>query len=312
MVRLRYLCDRPLPAAPYLPGGVVARPPETARVAPLPPERWREDDGYLWGADLYDAGFAWEAHEAWEAVWMGAAGAQRELLQGLIQIAAAAVKLAQRRPEPAARLAARAAARLAGLPRMMGVDAPALARALASGAPPPRLELPVRRVLSSERLHVRRLAREDRDDLVALCGDPEVMAFVGDNKPMPPDKVDAWIERTLWNYDNRPFGFGMWVVHERAGGAFAGYCGILYPEGKPELVYTLHQRCWGRGLGGELAAAVLAHALARVPTVIATVDPANRRSQKILQRIGMVYQRSGLDEAGLPTEWWTITRRGEP
>jgi len=41
------------------------------------------------GVTLYNAGRYWEAHEALEAVWHAARGADRALWQGLIQTAAA-------------------------------------------------------------------------------------------------------------------------------------------------------------------------------------------------------------------------------
>jgi RimJ/RimL family protein N-acetyltransferase len=50
--------------------------------------------GFRWGLDLFNGGFYWEAHEAWEALWMQAkpASASRFYLQGLIQFAAAMLK----------------------------------------------------------------------------------------------------------------------------------------------------------------------------------------------------------------------------
>ena len=43
------------------------------------------------GADLYNAGHYWHAHEAWEEVWLEAARDLRHFYQGLIQVAAAFV-----------------------------------------------------------------------------------------------------------------------------------------------------------------------------------------------------------------------------
>jgi hypothetical protein len=43
------------------------------------------------GADLYNAGHFWHAHEAWEEVWLEAETPDRDFYQGLIQVAAAFV-----------------------------------------------------------------------------------------------------------------------------------------------------------------------------------------------------------------------------
>ncbi len=43
----------------------------------------------LEGARLFNAGAFFESHEAWESLWHEVEGEERELLQGLIQLAAA-------------------------------------------------------------------------------------------------------------------------------------------------------------------------------------------------------------------------------
>lgn len=55
------------------------------------PEDWRQVEEYLYGIDLFNAAFFWEAHESWEAVWHAVErdSAVGGFLQGLIQAAAA-------------------------------------------------------------------------------------------------------------------------------------------------------------------------------------------------------------------------------
>jgi hypothetical protein len=49
---------------------------------------------YLRGIDLFNHGFYWESHEAWEAVWISAGrrGSVADFLKALIKVAAAGVK----------------------------------------------------------------------------------------------------------------------------------------------------------------------------------------------------------------------------
>lgn len=51
-------------------------------------------DDFRHGIDLFNHGFPWEAHEAWEPLWFAAPRdrPERALLQGLIHAAAACVK----------------------------------------------------------------------------------------------------------------------------------------------------------------------------------------------------------------------------
>ncbi|MBI5763447.1 MAG: DUF309 domain-containing protein [Planctomycetes bacterium] len=72
----------------------------------VPSERWRESDLYLYGCDLYNHGYWWEAHEAWEGLWHHPekGSAQKEFLQGLIQVSACHLNLYLGRMDGVARL----------------------------------------------------------------------------------------------------------------------------------------------------------------------------------------------------------------
>lgn len=74
----------------YLPPG--QDPPPVAWFAP---DQWYRSHEYLFGADLYNHGYWWEAHEAWEGLWQltDKSGPQGLFLQGLIQVAACHLKL---------------------------------------------------------------------------------------------------------------------------------------------------------------------------------------------------------------------------
>ena len=59
--------------------------------------------------DLFNHGYGWEAHEVWESMWhRPATRPQAELLQALIQLAAASVQQSVDRPDGRARLCHRA------------------------------------------------------------------------------------------------------------------------------------------------------------------------------------------------------------
>ncbi|RIK63467.1 MAG: DUF309 domain-containing protein [Planctomycetota bacterium] len=64
-------------------------------VCPVAPDAWRVSEEYLYGCDLYNHAYWWEAHEAWEGLWhLPERGSlQRKFLQGLIQVSACHLKL---------------------------------------------------------------------------------------------------------------------------------------------------------------------------------------------------------------------------
>ena len=152
---MRYAPHRELPPYAYVPGrdphptrdpdghsyGHDETPPE-----PLPASSWRSNELYLFGVDLYNHGYLWEAHEAWETIWHGAKrhdALQATCLQGLIQCAAACLKIAMGQPRGLERLCALGTEKLdqvaaAGDDRPMGLDLREFVeamRAFAAGAP---------------------------------------------------------------------------------------------------------------------------------------------------------------------------------
>lgn len=85
----------------YLPPGATEPP-----VPFHPPERWRESEAYLFGCDLYNHGFWWEAHEAWEGLWhvVPNPSPQRNFLQGIIQVGAGHLQAFLGKPDGVNRL----------------------------------------------------------------------------------------------------------------------------------------------------------------------------------------------------------------
>lgn len=116
--RPRYAAT-PLPPYSYVPGHTphpVSDPaghcygrPETSAPA-LDPADWCESDAYCFGVDLFNHGYYWEAHEAWEGLWLtaGRRGPVGDWLKALIKLAAAAVKAREGNPRGVERHARRA------------------------------------------------------------------------------------------------------------------------------------------------------------------------------------------------------------
>lgn len=73
---------------------------EDHNAEPLPPELWQQSEDYLYGVDLYNFAYWWEAHEAWEGLWHQAEDTYRLYLQGLIQVSASLIKYHMRMLRP--------------------------------------------------------------------------------------------------------------------------------------------------------------------------------------------------------------------
>ena len=130
---------RPFPVYRYVPGlhphphrdpaGHSYQPqPALNRHAPWRPRDWRTLDDWVFGVDLFNHFYFWEAHEAWEGLWAAVPRetAPSRMLQGLIQIAAALLKTHMRVLAGARVLSAEGLEKLrrAALaePRLLGLD----------------------------------------------------------------------------------------------------------------------------------------------------------------------------------------------
>ena len=131
------------------------------------------------------------------------------------------------------------------------------------------------------------------DDLPALhrdiLGSPEVMVFsVG---VLSFDETREWMQRKSRRHQED--GHSHWAVERKEDGRLVGICGIVYqqlPEGRfPEVGYRFARDVWGRGLATEAASACLDWAWANKNwgRVTAIIEPANRRSVRVAERIGM-------------------------
>lgn len=84
------------------------------------------------GADLFNRGLFWDAHEAWEELWLELEDEPKLFVQGLIQAAAAGHKaFVQRQPRGCVKLLATAIEKLsAAPPDFLGVETQRLIPAL--------------------------------------------------------------------------------------------------------------------------------------------------------------------------------------
>ena len=134
MLPPRWLPEKSFPPYAYLPGRQPhpVRDPagHSYRVEPMrvAAEASLGSDVFLWGLDLFNHGYYWEAHEAWEGLWQVVdRGPSRMLFKGLILLSAAGVKIRERKNAAAARHAMRAATLLR---QLMKVPDRAFERAL--------------------------------------------------------------------------------------------------------------------------------------------------------------------------------------
>jgi len=140
----------------------------------------------------------------------------------------------------------------------------------------------------------------DLDNMETLMGSPVVMAYYA--RPKTRDEAAAWI---AWNEENYARdGFGLWILHD-SNGAFVGDCGLTWHvvDGIQDLEVGYHLLPEFHGLGLATEAAMACRELARsrgITRLIAIIDPENRASQRVAEKIGLFAERDTTNDLGRP------------
>src|SRR5213592_2121688 len=141
--------------------------------------------------------------------------------------------------------------------------------------------------LETDRLTLRMLRESDLDAYAEMCGDPEVMRYIGDGQPLA--RPMAWRNLAMMVGHWSLRGYGLWAVEERASGALVGRIGFWNPDGWPgvELGWMLRQAYWGRGYATEGARAALQVAFEQWqwPQLISLIHPDNAASIRVAGRL---------------------------
>lgn len=156
-------------------------------------------------------------------------------------------------------------------------------------------------MIETERLIVRPWRDADRAPYLATCNTEAVTAHLGG--PATVEDIDAALERIRASQEEN--GFCFWAVERRSDGAFLGYCGLKIAndggspiDGEIEIGWRLREDAQGQGYATEGAAACLRWAWDNldVPRIVAITVPANERSWRVMERLGMT-RRPDLDFA---------------
>ena len=159
--------------------------------------------------------------------------------------------------------------------------------------------------LTTDRLLLRQWRDSDREPFAALNADPAVMEHFP--APQTREQSDALIDRNRPEIDGR--GWGLWALEVRETGEFIGFTGLSVPSFEAhfmpavEIGWRLAKGAWGNGYASEAARAALAHGFgpAGLDEIVSFTATPNVKSQRVMQRIGMMHDEAGdFDHVRLP------------
>jgi RimJ/RimL family protein N-acetyltransferase len=140
--------------------------------------------------------------------------------------------------------------------------------------------------LDTERFTLRLWTAADVPDLLELDDDPEVIRYVGPTLPRA-EREESW-RSLIGNEASRP----VLCIRGLVDGVFEGWA-FLRPfrdgSGDWELGYRLRKAAWGRGIGSEVALALVAWGWQQpeIQVIGAVYETPNVASRAIMLKVGM-------------------------
>jgi RimJ/RimL family protein N-acetyltransferase len=171
-------------------------------------------------------------------------------------------------------------------------------------------------VIETERLLLEPLEESRLEDFVALTAHPETMRYWWPGGPFTREVAERNFAASLGRL--REHGFGRrWIV-AKADGASLGFtetkyfgdsCEDVSPD-EVEIGWMLAPSAWGRGIGTEAGKAVRDEAFDRLQleSIVAVHHPENGASGRIMEKLGMSFERDVVDRSGWPYRLYRLTR----
>ena len=173
--------------------------------------------------------------------------------------------------------------------------------------------------LATRRLVLRRWREADIAPLAAINADADVMRWIGTGAVRDLEQTRASV--TAWEREWDATGMGLFAVEIRATGELAGLTGLAVPHFLPEIMpavevaWRLGKPYWGQGIATEAARAALEFGLLDrgLARIVAIVQAGNAASERVMQKIGMTFDRETADPAsGRAVRVYEISAAGYP
>jgi [ribosomal protein S5]-alanine N-acetyltransferase len=163
-------------------------------------------------------------------------------------------------------------------------------------------------VLETPRLALREFVLEDAAFILQLLNEPGFLHFIGDKGVRHLEDARNYLRQgPIDSYHRNGFGLYAACLRSDAGGEPVGkpvgepvgepvgMCGLVKREGlqDPDVGYAFLQRHWGRGYAVESAAAAIDYGIRtlKLPRILAITSPDNWSSIRVLEKIGMRFER---------------------
>lgn len=150
--------------------------------------------------------------------------------------------------------------------------------------------------LETDRLWLCEWSLADLEEARPIFTDAEVMRYISGGIARTERQIREFIARQQNHFRTR--GFCLWKLLLKPEARLIGFCGLqpleLDGASEVEIGWRLVKDQWGCGLATEAARTALRHAVehVRLARVIAFAMPENRASIRVMEKLGMKYERA--------------------
>ena len=149
-------------------------------------------------------------------------------------------------------------------------------------------------ILETERLTLRQFTTNDAEFIFEQLNEPSWIQNIGDRNIRTLDDARAYIVNGPGaSYGKN--GFGLWLIVLKETGESIGMCGLIKRDHLEDvdIGYALLPRFWSKGYAVEAAQAVKDYArdVVGLKRLVAIVDPANEGSIRVIEKIGLRYEK---------------------
>ena len=171
-------------------------------------------------------------------------------------------------------------------------------------------------MIETERLLLEPIDVSRLEDFVALTADPDTMRYWALGGPFTRDAAERNFAASLARLRKHSFG-RRWIV-EKANGAGLGFtdtkyfgqsCDDVSPD-EVEIGWMLTPSAWGQGYATEAGRAVRDEAFERLKleSIVAVHHPENAASGRVMEKLGMAFERDVVARDGWPYRLYRLTR----
>lgn len=164
-------------------------------------------------------------------------------------------------------------------------------------------------MLETERLIFREFTLDDLPQLIEQRSDPEVNKYLGGPERQNAEALATRIRFYMSCYASH--GIGMCPMIWKETGEVIGTAGLQPLENTRdiEVGYSLIKEFWGRGIGTEAARGWMEFGFRDkgLNRIVAVADLDNRASQRIMEKLGMTYEKTEV-HYDVECAFWGVTR----